>query len=332
MNVTVQRSPKIFWARVGKKLWIFNPDLGELHTIEDQLAVRTWDLCGGRLTASQIIGQLSKLYRLMGRGDVRDTLQLLQNLQAKQLLLVGEQTEECVDNEVLTKRLEKVVDDLKSRKDTLAIFLRGSSAKGFATRLSDVDIGVLTEQAQLNLKSVFRRVGDSVFHIRYHDMKDLRAELRELRQDSIFKSIYELLGYIQNAKILFEKNQALTLFKEETERIHPSSDLVNRYMRMSWGMINDAFSDIERGDMNNAVLNARLASNEALKALVFHKRVYEREKWHYLTVKRRSMLKREYLQLFESIHGLQTASKLQAVKTAMRAAEFAEQIEHATGP
>src|SRR6266566_3810689 len=81
-------------------------------------------------------------------------------------------------------------------------------------------------------------------------------------------------------------------------------------MRMSWGMINDAFSDIERGDMNNAVLNARLASNEALKALVFHKRVYEREKWHYLTVKRRSMLKREYLQLFESIHGLQTASKL----------------------
>lgn len=317
-----KRSSRVFWSALFGRIWIFNPELAEIHSLENRLSADIWKLCSGKLTAREIVKRLRGKYLSKEESILKDTLDFLETLEDKDLLFFRrKQPYEKRRKKVRFHDSIELINKLKEDPNSLAVFFRGSRAMGFVTGLSDVDLGVIT--ASKKGEEVLHR-GNQEIHITYLPEREIENRLNVADENQLIKT----LDLIQNAKTIFQRDRVLSVLKQRIKERDPPTAVVNFHLRSSWSQIVDAFSEIVRGEQKNAVLVARVASFEALTAFLLFNKVYvAKMKWKYPVLRRLGILSRRYVSLFEKINVLDDISRQKSIEMVMRSTEFVQRIE-----
>lgn len=209
-----------------------------------------------------------------------------------------------------------IVDELKKDNDVLAVFLRGSITEGYATLLSDIDIGVITQHKRQERK-FFR--GNLPFHIRFYPKDEVEKAFSDMTRGRI---LY-ILRHIQNALILYEKNNYLTELRCKLKTLEPPRKMMKEIFLKGYPALIDAWASYIRGDFESAILDARRSVMEVAPALLLSKKILNiKQKWLLEGLRKLDNQYPEVTKLFREVHGISQVSKDKAKETIFSALAF----------
>jgi predicted nucleotidyltransferase len=163
-------------------------------------------------------------------------------------------------NEVVKKVSRSIGDD----SETLAAFIYGSMAEGFSNKYSDLDICIITKN---RLETKFAKIQGVEVQIESVPFKDMEEKIATAQNR--FDFLAALWCHRINTGIPIYDERGI--FKQLKERIDLNSiirNLISFYCGQAVLYVNDSLGGLESGDIETALITARLGVEMAAMAYI----------------------------------------------------------------